>query len=39
MNGLIASVKYFAYLMLLLLALAMLYGATMAVTYWTGINV
>lgn len=39
MNGLIATVKYFAYLMLVLMAVAIIYGATMALTYWTGINV
>lgn len=39
MNLLVTSVKYFAYVILLLLAVAMVYGAAMAVIYWTGINV
>ncbi len=39
MNRWVAPVKYFAYVVLLLLLVAMVYGATMAVTYWTGINV
>lgn len=39
MSRWVAPVKYFAYLILVLLLVAMVYGATMAVTYWTGINV
>lgn len=39
MSRWVAPVKYFAYFILLLMLVAIVYGATMAVTYWTGINV
>lgn len=35
----IDPVKYFAYSVVVLMVCAMVYGAVMAVTYWTGISV
>ncbi|SDM22317.1 hypothetical protein SAMN05428957_103260 [Oryzisolibacter propanilivorax] len=34
-----APLKIFAFVVVLLMAVAMLYAATMAITYWTGISV
>lgn len=39
MHRWIAPVRYFAYAVVALMLGAMLYGATMAITYWTGISV
>ena len=39
MNAWFAPLKIFALVVVLLMALAMVYAATMAITYWSGIGV